>query len=74
MNSRVEQLIDKEAPMREVLLAMPRASRARAQGMPTTITLNRIVIKRYSRRYWYVGASRLRLEDAALAAERWTEK
>lgn len=74
MNNRVEQLLEKEASMREVLLAMPREMRAREQGMVSVFTFgprrSQITVKRYSRKYWYVGASLLRLDDAEKAVSK----
>ena len=70
VNQLVEQLQDGTATMREVLLTVPREARANEQGQRGIYILNQLVVKRYSRRYWYVGASLLRLDDAVKAVTR----
>ncbi len=58
-----------ELEIRAALLLIPRESRARAQRMKSVFEFNGIIIKRSSKRFWFVGASLLRLDEAVRALE-----
>ena len=53
-----------ELMIEEQLLKMARSERAKAQGNSGIYTVNGVVVKRLSRRFWQVGASQLKLEQA----------
>lgn len=52
------------------LLLMPRATRAREQGIQASFEINGVHVKRHSRQYWVCGKSYLKLKDATELLEK----